>query len=391
MGNPEAKEMVMDIVPELLRQGVRRIAPGEALIKAGEVDQAAYYILEGALKIILGIEGSSEKVYYAHAGDWVGEIALVLKSPRTAHELAFEITVLAIEPSAVIRVTPHFLNSLSEISQLKIYRQISVLAAERIWELNEILIKTNRQIKSDLKVAAEFLQSQFPHPIKEEGPIRTDWRFVPCMHLGGDAFGYGWLDASLFSFYLLDVCGHGTKAALEAAAILNVFRRKEMRDVDFASPGQVLTGFNHTFPMENQDVPFFTIWYGVYDKKRQQLQYSSAGHPPAIFYGSHEAETGMFQLLRTPNVPIGIFPDSNYETHTLKVLSPGRILLYSDGVSELHRRNGTVSTLDEFIKRTQRYLKSPRFTLDWILRHTQKVRGGKQMDDDFTILQVDFV
>ena len=77
----------MDIVPELLDQEVRRVAPGEALIKAGEVGQAAYYILEGALKIILGIEGSSEKVYYAHPGEWVGEIALVLKSPRTAPEL----------------------------------------------------------------------------------------------------------------------------------------------------------------------------------------------------------------------------------------------------------------------------------------------------------------
>jgi len=211
------------------------------------------------------------------------------------------------------------------------------------------------------------------------------------MHLGGDAFGYGWLDANLFSFYLLDVCGHGTKAALVASAILNVFRNKGSRDIDFASPGQVLTSLNHAFPMEHQGVPFFTIWYGVYDEKRQQLHYSSAGHPPAILYDSRKAEAGMFQLLGTPNFPIGLLPDSNYETDTLKVPSPGRVLLFSDGVSEFHGRNGTVSTLAEFIMRTQRYLKSPHFTLDWILRHTQKVRGGKQMDDDFTILQVDFV
>jgi CRP-like cAMP-binding protein len=96
----------MDIVPELLHQEVRRIAPGEALIKAGEVDRAAYYIFEGAFKIILRIEGSSEKTCYARQGDWVEEVALSLKSARTAPELAIEPTVLAIEPSAVIRVTP---------------------------------------------------------------------------------------------------------------------------------------------------------------------------------------------------------------------------------------------------------------------------------------------
>lgn len=372
----------MEVISELLQLGMKSVAAGEVLIKAGDFDRTAYYIVEGAFKIILGIEGAGEEVYYRRPGEWVGEIALILKSPRTA-------TVIAIEPSAVVCLSPEHLASLSELSQLKIYRMLSELAANRIGELNEVLIKANRQINSDLKAAARFLQSLIPPPI-QEGPVKTAWRFVPCMHLGGDALGYGWLNEDLFSLYLLDVCGHGAKSALHACTILNVLRTGGTRSIDLTSPGQALASLNEAFRMDDYDDTYFSIWYGVYDKKHRKLHCSNAGHPPAILYQRQAAQTGTFLRLGTPGLAIGLSPDATYETHTQDMPSASRLLLYSDGVSELQRKDGTPQRFSEFTKRTQCYMKSARFNLDWILIHAQKVQGKKQLDDDFTILQVDF-
>ena len=61
------------------------------------------------------------------------------------------------------------------------------------------------------------MQSLLPDKLKK-GLIKTDWRFVPSAELGGDSFGYHWLDDDHFAFYLLDVSGHGVGAAPQRRA-----------------------------------------------------------------------------------------------------------------------------------------------------------------------------
>ena len=95
------------------------------------------------------------------------------------------------------------------------------------------------------------------------GLVRASWRFLPSTQLGGDAFGYHWLDKRRFAIFVLDVCGHGVGAALLSVSVMNVLRNRSVPDVDFADPGAVLTALNQAFPMERQNNMFFTIWYGV--------------------------------------------------------------------------------------------------------------------------------
>ena len=49
------------------------------------------------------------------------------------------------------------------------------------------------QEAADLAQAAKYVQSLLPDKLKK-GPILSDWRFVPSASLGGDSFGYHWLD-----------------------------------------------------------------------------------------------------------------------------------------------------------------------------------------------------
>ena len=99
-----------------------------------------------------------------------------------------------------------------------------------------------------------------------DGPVRVDWRFVPSTQLGGDSFGYHWIDGDHFAVYLLDVSGHGVGASLLSVSALNVLRSQSLHNTDFRDPAQVLERLNATFKMEQQDNRYFTIWYGVYSK-----------------------------------------------------------------------------------------------------------------------------
>ena len=51
-------------------------------------------------------------------------------------------------------------------------------------ERNEILIKLNEELAE----AADYVKNLLPKPINE-GPVRTDWRFIPQHHWGGTRLG----------------------------------------------------------------------------------------------------------------------------------------------------------------------------------------------------------
>ena len=110
----------------------------------------------------------------------------------------------------------------------------------------------------------------------------TDWRFIPSAELGGDSFGYHWLDDEHFAFYLLDVSGHGVGSALLSVSAMNALRSQALPQTDFRLPGQVLGALNNAFQMDQQNGLFFTIWYGVYHKPTRRLDFSGGGHPPGL-------------------------------------------------------------------------------------------------------------
>ena len=72
-------------------------------------------------------------------------------------------------------------------------------------------VQKAREMDRELLKARKYVQSLLPPPI-QSGPVLAEWSFVPSSQLGGDAFGYYWLDQTTFVFYLLDVSGHGPLA-----------------------------------------------------------------------------------------------------------------------------------------------------------------------------------
>jgi phosphoserine phosphatase RsbU/P len=249
------------------------------------------------------------------------------------------------------------------------------------------LEESQRQLAEELAQAARYVESLLP--AKLDGDVRIDYRFVPSTHLGGDMFGYHWLDQEHLALYLLDVSGHGVGSSLLAVSVANLLAAQSLPDTDCRDPGKVLTRLNDFFPMEKQDGKFFTIWYGVFDRSRRTLTYSNAAHPPALLYtGPFAAEARLHQL-KALGLAAGMIEGSDYDAQMVELGAFARLLLYSDGVYEIARPDGSMWRLQEFVEFASR-LPSDNPVADRLLGHVQQMHGSDVLADDFSVLEVWF-
>jgi sigma-B regulation protein RsbU (phosphoserine phosphatase) len=197
------------------------------------------------------------------------------------------------------------------------------------------------------------------------------------------------LDSDHLALYLLDVSGHGVGSSLLAVSVANLLASQSLPDTDSRDPGKVLTRLNDIFPMEKQHGKFFTIWYGVFDRSRRTLTYSNAAHPPALLYsGPSVAEASLHQL-QSVGLAAGMIAGMNYEAREVELGLFARLLLYSDGVYEIARPDGTMWKLQEFVDFVSG-LPSDEPTADRLLENVRQMHGSDALVDDFSFLEIRF-
>jgi sigma-B regulation protein RsbU (phosphoserine phosphatase) len=252
-------------------------------------------------------------------------------------------------------------------------------------EAYRALLESQQNLASEVARAAEYVISLLPQPITQGG-VTTLWRYVPSATLGGDSFGYHWIDADHFAFYLLDVCGHGVGSALLSVSALNVLRSQSLPNVDFREPAAVLGGMNSSFQMEKQNDLYFTMWYGVFNRQTRRLSYSCAGHPPALLFTGGEAAVQLF----TPNYFIGGFLDEPFRADEILVPPHSRLYLFSDGVYEVDRPDGSMWALEDLQGFLQSSDAASGKEMEALLKTLQEMHGSDILEDDFSLLRVDF-
>ncbi len=250
------------------------------------------------------------------------------------------------------------------------------------------LAESERQLAEEVAEAAKYVRSLLP-PVVADGPIKIDWRFVPSTQLGGDAFGYQWLDEHRLAVYLLDVSGHGVGSSLLAVSALNALSHQALPQTDFADPGAVMRGLNPIYEMSRHGGKFFTVWYGVYDNRIRQLTYCGGGHPPALLYAGKSAAGSRVLELACDGPIIGLPITLPFDNATIEVPESARLLLYSDGAVELEQPDGTMAGQDDFVEFVAAQS-------DWddilerILDRARTLRGPVPLADDCSLVQLCF-
>lgn len=273
-----------------------------------------------------------------------------------------------------------------EMSEL----QARVRAGLRLHQLSRDLIQQKQLLEAELAEAAEYVSTILPEPLIHPS-LKIDVCFIPSRQLGGDSFDYFWLDENNLVFYLLDVSGHGLRASLPSLSVINLLRSRNLRNVDYYQPSTVLDGLNRTFQMSDRNDRYFTIWYGVYNRRHRTLFYSSAGHPPAILLtpkGNYDLEE---KRLKTPGVPIGMFSDVQYVDAICRIAPDSSLYLFSDGVYEVEPTiENSYQGINMLVKLLRKYQYMPNRNLQELLKHVKVWHPNYRFEDDLSILQIDF-
>ena len=246
------------------------------------------------------------------------------------------------------------------------------------------LAESQQQLAEEVGQAARYVQSLLPE--KLTGDIAIDFRFVPSTQLGGDMFGYNWIDEEHFAIYLLDVSGHGVGSSLLAVSAMNMLSAHSLAETDFRDPGQVLSRLNEVFQMEKQNGKYFTIWYGVFEPATRKLFYSNAGHPPALYTGASEAEAHV-QTLEADGLAIGMVEDIPYSTSEVQFGPYARLLIYSDGAYEIEKTDGEMWKHSEFVEFVSSLPTDAGPVADRLLAHVHQLGDSQILDDDFSIVE----
>jgi phosphoserine phosphatase RsbU/P len=288
--------------------------------------------------------------------------------------------------------------------------RVKVRAGERVLSLqqgladkNHELAKINAQLHSahrlvedDLKAAAWMQQRLLPLLTQHAHGVRCAWRLQPSGYIAGDIFNLFPLDENEIGFYLLDVCGHGVPAAMMSVTLSMVLtpdatQGSPLKRYDAAtgrsqvlSPEDAVRELNRRF--QSRDDRYFTIIYGVFNIRSSTLRFAQAGHPsPILVRGGTEPV-----ILGNGGMPIGLWPEIEFDCFDISVTPGDRILLYSDGVTECV--NGHGEAFGE--RRLLAYLREQQSLpleelLTCLLAEITTWHGNSEFNDDVSLLAME--
>ena len=255
------------------------------------------------------------------------------------------------------------------------------------------------QISKDLEAAARIQRDLLPASALAVPGVKFEWFFYPSSFVAGDIFNYFLIDETHIGFYVADVSGHGVPAAMLAVTISKVLtpsRPTENRLIfslhdstaqEAASPAMIVKEANRFFSSTAHSDQYFTAVYGIIDTAQRTITLAQAGLPqPVLLRGD-----GDVSAVGQGGFPIGLMDGVDY-TDEVILYNPGdRIFLYSDGIIECFNGKTEQFSIDRLMTVLQegRHA-SLKASLDTLEQSLFDWRGGKEFDDDLTMLAIEF-
>lgn len=201
--------------------------------------------------------------------------------------------------------------------------------------------KANYRMNKELEAAASIQQSLLPKQAPEMEGYEAHWIFQPSSMLGGDMLDILKVSENHLGFYVLDVSGHGTQAAMLSVAIchqISNILKPDLASAEATSPSnlvqELVKRYGDLLSVTGQ---YFTILVGMLELDTGRLCYVRAGHPAPVHISSKDG----IQVLRDEGgLPIGMFDQADYDQKEIVLEKGDRFLIYTDGLTEAKNEQG---------------------------------------------------
>ncbi len=256
------------------------------------------------------------------------------------------------------------------------------------------------RIDQDLKQARKIQDSLVPERSRSFGASHLSLLLKPCGHIGGDLVGMFSPGLNRVGFYSIDVSGHGITSALMTAQLAGYLSSShfdqnlamELRQFEFfglKQPAQVAEILNKRLLADTGTDEYFTMVYATADLYTGRVSMVQCGHPhPLILRADGRAE-----FMGAGGMPIGLLPDLICDQFEAVLQAGDRLLLYSDGFTECHMRDGDMlgpEGLVDLISECQPGRVGREFLDDLFWNLTRRMSPERGMDDDVSAILLEF-
>ncbi len=247
--------------------------------------------------------------------------------------------------------------------------------------------KDKRKYEKDLKSAKEIQRTIIPQDysiLKERNEIDLYAILHPAESIGGDLYDFFFIDEKHLLFTMGDVSGKGIPAALFMAVANTMIKSKSTE----LSARNIVDVVNKALSKENSNQHFLTLFLGILDVETGILDYCNAAHSyPFLLRRNRE----LMQLEQTHGLPIGLYSNKTYKSHSV-ALSKGDVLfLYTDGVTDCKNLNSEMYGMERLSKfMAQTIDPEPKTMVDDLMKELADFKGETEQADDISLMALQF-
>src|SRR5216683_4337492 len=238
------------------------------------------------------------------------------------------------------------------------------------------------RLQEDLATAREIQRQLLPTGAREVPGLDLAAGYCSARELGGDFYDFLPYGKGRLGLALGDVSGKGTAAALFGSLAIGTIREHVTEHP--CPPAEMLAMLNRRLHGARLDARFIAMAFAVYDAGSRRLTLANAGGPYPLL-----VRDGEVQEIRVAGIPLGLFPDTEYDELTLDLQPGDAVLFASDGIleSENHKEQEFGAQRLRALLQTVSPQQSASEICDLILNATDAYSGGGfAPHDDRTLL-----
>jgi sigma-B regulation protein RsbU (phosphoserine phosphatase) len=240
-------------------------------------------------------------------------------------------------------------------------------------------------IQKDLTTAKEIQQAILP---KVFPPFPTQNKFdifasmVPAAEVGGDFYDFFLIDEDRVGFVVGDVSGKGIPAAIFMAVSRTLIRATGIKGF---STTECMDYVNNLLCNESTSSMFVTVFYGILNVPKGEIEYVNAGHNPPYML----SQSGVTKVGKTHGIALGVVEKTHFTSETFKIRPGEKLFLYTDGITEAFNLEEVAFGAERLENFLLRHLDSP---IEKIVRASFEEAGayvdGAPQSDDITLLAI---
>jgi HD-like signal output (HDOD) protein len=135
-----------EIIEMSRRAVIKKMNAGDMLMKEDDANYVVYVVLDGKLNLLQDAKSNPKTLTFFSRGNWIEETLLTGDSFGST-------SVMAAEPASIMVLNKETIDSLTDMTQLSVYKRLAHLYSERVRNIQkngDDLVKKNRQLKQDI-------------------------------------------------------------------------------------------------------------------------------------------------------------------------------------------------------------------------------------------------